>query len=76
MQVFQTAGVPPSFGKIIWAIMGWMRKREKALTNSVTANRSGTDHLSAAASKKKRGRSIVRGSAQRRQRRASTNTGE
>src|SRR5438309_6450100 len=37
MQVFQTCGVPPSFGNIILPTMGCTRKRIKALTNNVMA---------------------------------------
>jgi len=43
MQVFQTAGVPPKRGKIILAIIGWMRNNSVALTNIVTANNQGKD---------------------------------
>jgi len=46
MQVFHTAGVPPRSGRIIWAIMGWMRKSRNALTNSVAANSSGNGDTS------------------------------
>src|SRR5438094_9802860 len=45
MQVFQTAGVPPNFGRIILAIIGCTRNSSTALTNSVTANRTGKEHL-------------------------------
>src|SRR6266849_2372278 len=38
MQVFQTAGVPPSEGRIILAIIGSMRNSRPALTKSVMAN--------------------------------------
>src|SRR5438874_10205314 len=41
MQVFHTAGVPPSLGRIILAIIGWTRNKSVALTNSVTAKRTG-----------------------------------
>ena len=37
MQVFQTAGVPPSLGKIILPIIGWTKKRSEALENNVSA---------------------------------------
>jgi hypothetical protein len=40
MQVFQTAGVPPSAGRIILAIIGWTRNSRVALTNSVRAKRT------------------------------------
>jgi hypothetical protein len=36
MQVFQTAGVPPNIGRIIFAIMGWTRNNKKALRKIVT----------------------------------------
>src|SRR5262245_4151490 len=39
MQVFHTCGVPPSLGRIILPIIGWTRKRMKALTKSVAAYR-------------------------------------
>src|SRR5436189_88723 len=42
MQVFQTAGAPPNFGRIILAIMGWTENSRAALTNSVTVNHSRT----------------------------------
>src|SRR5260370_28943992 len=40
MQVFQTAGVPPSNGRIILPISGWKKKKREALTNSVRAKKS------------------------------------
>src|SRR5437588_360564 len=40
MQVFQTAGVPPREGRIIFAIIGWTRKSSVALTKRVMANRN------------------------------------
>ena len=36
-QVFQTLGVPPSFGRIFWPMMGCTRNNRKALTKSVMA---------------------------------------
>src|SRR5262249_26782611 len=42
MQVFQTAGVPPSRGRIILAMIGWTRNRRVALTKSVSAKSSRT----------------------------------
>src|SRR3954452_14217576 len=42
MQVFQTAGAPPQFGRIILAIMGWMQNSKAALTKSVMANNGRT----------------------------------
>src|SRR5436305_12567859 len=40
MQVFHTAGVPPSIGRSILPIIGWTRNSSVALTNRVSANRS------------------------------------
>ena len=37
MQVFHTAGVPPSLGRINLPTIGWTRKSSKALTNKVAA---------------------------------------
>src|SRR5438874_9856387 len=37
MHVFQTCGVPPSLGRIILLIIGWIRKRMNALKKSVVA---------------------------------------
>src|SRR5437870_5313031 len=39
MQVFHTAGVPPSSGSTILAIIGWTKNRSVELRNSVTASR-------------------------------------
>jgi hypothetical protein len=36
MQVFQTAGVPPNIGRIIFAIMGWTRNKREALRKIAT----------------------------------------
>ena len=36
MQVFQTAGVPPSSGKSIFAIIGCTQNNSDALANNVT----------------------------------------
>ena len=36
MQVFHTAGVPPSSGRIILPTIGWTRNSSVAPTNSVT----------------------------------------
>jgi hypothetical protein len=38
MHVFQTAGVPPSSGSTIFAIIGWTMKRSEELRNNVAAN--------------------------------------
>jgi hypothetical protein len=35
MHAFQTAGVPPNIGRIIFAIMGWTRNSKKALRKIV-----------------------------------------
>ncbi len=40
MHVFQTAGVPPSCGKIIFAIMGCTEKSSAELTKIVSPNKS------------------------------------
>jgi hypothetical protein len=40
MQVFQTAGVPPSIGSTIFAIIGCTMKRSDELRKSVAANRT------------------------------------
>jgi hypothetical protein len=40
MHVFQTAGVPPSNGNNIFAIIGWIEKSRAELTKIVTPNRS------------------------------------
>jgi hypothetical protein len=40
MQVFQTAGVPPREGRIIFAIIGWTRKSSVALTKRVMPKRN------------------------------------
>jgi hypothetical protein len=40
MHVFQTAGVPPSTGSSIFAIMGWTEKSSAELTNIVSPNKS------------------------------------
>src|SRR5690242_3531016 len=40
MQVFQTAGVPPSIGRIILAIIGWTRKSRNALRKMVPDHRA------------------------------------
>jgi hypothetical protein len=45
MHVFQTAGVPPNNGRIIFPTIGWTRNKRVALTNSVTPNSFGTDRL-------------------------------
>ena len=37
MHVFHTAGVPPSSGRIICAIIGWTTNSSEALTKSVNA---------------------------------------
>src|SRR6185312_6443001 len=42
MQAFHTAGLPPSSGRIIFPTIGWTMNSSDALTNSVTANSSGT----------------------------------
>ena len=42
MQAFHTAGLPPSSGRIIFPTIGWTMNNSDALTNSVTANSSGT----------------------------------
>src|SRR5437870_5190002 len=42
MQAFHTAGLPPSSGRIIFPTIGWTMNKSDALTNSVTANSSGT----------------------------------
>jgi hypothetical protein len=47
MQVFQTAGDPPSDGNTIRAIIGCTRKRRNALTKSVTVNKTDTTVLQA-----------------------------
>jgi hypothetical protein len=39
MHVFHTAGVPPSSGSNIFAIMGWIEKSSAELTNIVTPNK-------------------------------------
>jgi hypothetical protein len=41
MQMIQTAGEPPRMGRIILAIIGWTQNRSPALTNMVTANKTG-----------------------------------
>src|SRR5207244_10584233 len=50
MQVFHTAGVPPSIGNSSLPIIGWTRNSRVALTNSVKANNgsSGNDYLRSA----------------------------
>ena len=45
MHVFQTAGVPPSSGRIILPTIGWTRNKRVALTNSVRPKSIGTDRL-------------------------------
>ena len=40
MHVFHTAGVPPSSGSSIFAIIGWIEKRSAELTKIVTPNNS------------------------------------
>src|SRR5438552_18213461 len=45
MQAFQTAGLPPSSGSTILPTIGWTMNSSDALTNSVTANSSGTGQL-------------------------------
>jgi hypothetical protein len=40
MHVFHTAGVPPSSGSSIFAIIGWIEKRSAELTKIVTPNSS------------------------------------
>ena len=42
MHVFHAAGLPPSVGRIILPTIGWTMNNRLALTNSVTANRTGT----------------------------------
>src|SRR5262249_54347119 len=41
MQVFHTAGVPPSSGRIIFPTIGWSKNRSAALKNSVRENSTG-----------------------------------
>ncbi len=45
MQVFHTAGVPPSLGNTILAIIGWTRNSKLALTKSVQAKKKSKGHL-------------------------------
>jgi hypothetical protein len=40
MQVFQTAGTPPSSGKTIFPIMGWTPNDKAALRKSVAENKT------------------------------------
>jgi hypothetical protein len=40
MQVFHTAGVPPSRGNSIFATIGWTEKSNAALTNNVMPNKN------------------------------------
>src|SRR5574342_675541 len=40
MQVFHTAGVPPSIGRIIFAIIGWTKKSKNALRKIATDQRT------------------------------------
>jgi hypothetical protein len=46
MHVFQTAGVPPKRGRIILAIIGWIKNSSRALTKSVMEKRSGKEKIS------------------------------
>src|SRR5438067_9910223 len=41
MQVFHTAGVPPSRGRTILANSGWIKNKRTELTNSVIAKKAG-----------------------------------
>ena len=45
MQVFHTAGVPPSSGRIILPIIGWTRNSSEALTNSVSGRTAAAREL-------------------------------
>src|SRR5262245_50193001 len=49
MQVFHTAGVPPSIGSSIRPIIGWTRNRRVALRNKVSANSSSSGRAAAGA---------------------------
>jgi hypothetical protein len=45
MQVFQTAGVPPRIGRIIFAIIGWTKNNDSELTKRVIANSAAMPNL-------------------------------
>ena len=47
MQVFHTAGVPPSNGRAILANSGWIRNNRAEPTNSVSAKKTGKGKLRA-----------------------------
>ncbi len=45
MHVPQTAGEPPTSGRVILATIGWTLKSRAALKNNVEAKSKSTDHL-------------------------------